>query len=326
MNSIFISIFLLIVSFIILFKSSDWFIEGTISLANLLRIPVFLIGVLIVGFGTSLPEMLVSIISSWQQHSAIALGNAYGSNIFNITFVLGGAAVVYPLIVSKRYFAIELPLLLLLTLFSIWIACDGRLTFTEALWLVAIFVVILLFLTFWYLRHPEEKQGNNDDFNPHLCLSRGQSLLFIGAGLTLLLLSSSVVVDSAVTIARYYEVPDSIIGLTIIAMGTSLPEFAAAVAAAKKQESDLVLGNIIGSNIFNTLIVVGISGLISAPLYFENSLLNRDLLISLGLTLLVWLSSIPIKGFSGKIGRIKGVILILLLLIYFAYLAKIAFL
>ena len=109
-------------------------------------------------------------------------------------------------------------------------------------------------------------------------------------------------------------------------MGTSLPEFAAAVAAAKKQESDLVLGNIIGSNIFNTLIVVGISGLISAPLYFENSLLNRDLLISLGLTLLVWLSSIPIKGFSGKIGRIKGVILILLLLIYFAYLAKIAFL
>ena len=325
MNSVFIAILLLIISFIILFKSSDWFVEGTIGLANLLKIPIFLIGLLVVGFGTSLPEMLVSIISSWEQHSALAIGNAYGSNIFNITFVLGTAAVVYPITVSKRYFAVELPLLLALMFLSVWITWDGQLTFTEALGLILLFVIILFFLTFSGLRRSQKELGKNGDFNPHLHLSWGKSLLFSSAGLILLLLSSRVVVDSAVTIAHYYGVSDSIIGLTIIAIGTSLPELASAIAAAKRQESDLVLGNIVGSNIFNTLIVVGISGLICSPLYFKSSVLGRDILISLGLTLLVWLFSIPVKGQSGKIDRAKGAILVSLVLIYFVYLARITF-
>jgi cation:H+ antiporter len=305
----------IIIGLVLLVWSADRFVDGAASTARHFGMPPLLIGMVIVGFGTSVPEMLVSALSAMQGNPGLALGNAYGSNIANIALILGAAALISPICVHSQVLRRELPLLLGISVISLLLLWDGNLSRADAVILLILFASIMG----WSIM--QGMRARTDAFSKEMDVEMASStmplkssVMWLVIGLVLLILSSRMLVWGAVTIAQSLGVSDLIIGLTIVALGTSLPELASSVAAALKKEHDIALGNVLGSNLFNTLAVVGIAGSIH-PLEVENAVLFRDMPIMLGLTL-----SLVFMGLCGrKNARINRFEACLLLLSYVGY-------
>lgn len=309
---------------ILLVWSADKFVEGAAATARHFGMPALLIGMVIVGFGTSAPEMVVSALASSQGNPGIALGNAYGSNITNIALILGITALISPIAVHSQVLRKELPILTIITFAAAWQLWDGNLSRMDAIVLLLIFAVLMGW-TIW-----QGMQKKTDEFGTEMEQELEQqqmpikrAVFWLITGLLLLILSSRVLVWGAVEIATALGVSDLIIGLTIVAVGTSLPELASSVIAARKGEHDIALGNIIGSNLFNTLAVVGIAGSI-APMAVSQELLYRDVMTMMVLTLSLFVFGYGF-GKQGRINRIEGGILLSAYVGYTVYLITTVF-
>jgi len=289
--------------------SADRFVYGASALAKNIGISPMMIGLTIVAMGSSAPEIVVSAIASANGNMNTAVGNALGSNITNIALVLGITALVKPLLVSSTTLKRELPALLIISLIAIAFMFDGKLKSYEGIILLGLFIFVLAMMAWLSLQVDKEDPlvAETTDEIPK-DVSNTSALLWIGLGLVILPLSAHFLVNSAVEIARFLGISDLIIGLTIIALGTSLPELAASIAGVLKGEDDLALGNIIGSNIFNLLAVLGMPGLI-APGLLDPDVYNRDMYVMLGLTLLLFLFSFDLIG-KRTISRTNGFLLL----------------
>lgn len=304
-----LNIVIFIVGLVVLSWSADRFVYGASALAKNIGISPMMIGLTIVAMGSSAPEIVVSAIASVNGNMNTAVGNALGSNITNVALVLGITALVKPLIVSSTTLKRELPALLIISLIAIGFLFDGELKSYEGIILLGLFIFVLAMMAWLSLQVDKEDPlvAETADEIPK-GVSNTAALIWIGVGLVILPLSAHFLVNSAVEIARYMGISDLIIGLTIIALGTSLPELAASVAGVLKGEDDLALGNIIGSNIFNLLAVLGMPGLI-APGLLDPDVYNRDMYVMLGLTLLLFLFSFDLIG-KRTISRANGLILL----------------
>ena len=304
-----LNIVIFLIGLIVLSWSADRFVYGASALAKNIGISPMMIGLTIVAMGSSAPEIVVSAIASANGNMNTAVGNALGSNITNIALVLGITALVKPLLVSSTTLKRELPALLIISLIAIGFMFDGELKSYEGIILLGLFIFVLAMMAWLSLQVDKEDPlvAETADEIPK-GVSNTSALIWIGVGLVVLPLSAHFLVNSAVEIARYMGISDLVIGLTIIAFGTSLPELAASVAGVLKGEDDLALGNIIGSNIFNLLAVLGMPGLI-APGLLDPDVYNRDMYVMLGLTLLLFLFSFDLIG-KRTISRTNGFILL----------------
>ncbi|WP_293729949.1 calcium/sodium antiporter [uncultured Actinobacillus sp.] len=307
---------------LLLIWSADRFVDGAAATARHFGMPQLLIGMVIIGFGTSAPEMIVSAFSAINGNPGIALGNAYGSNITNIALILGLTALILPLAVNSQVLKQELPVLIFVTVLSAFLIMDGDVSRLDA-WILLVVFFIYMGWTIWNGLHNKEDSLTTDvkeELQEQAYMSLGKALLLVVIGLALLMVSSQLLVWGAVEVARYFGVSDLIIGLTIVAVGTSLPELASSIMAARKNEVDLAVGNIIGSNLFNTLAVVGIAGAIS-PMHVGQEIFTRDMFVMSILTLLLFFFGF---GKKGEINRFKGMILLVTYIAYNFYLFKTA--
>ncbi|MFU2089788.1 calcium/sodium antiporter [Avibacterium avium] len=313
----FLSFLAILVGLAILVWSADRFIDGAASLASYLGMSPLLIGIVIIGFGTSAPEIIVSALSALNHSPGIALGNAYGSNITNIALILGVTAMIKPIMVNSQVLKKELPVLMLVTLLSALLIYDATISRLDALILLAVFTFYMGWTIWQGKKHSNDtlEQNINDELKEKSQMPLKTAVLWLVIGLALLMASSQLLVWGAVNIATYLGVSDLIIGLTIVAIGTSLPELAASIMAARKNELDLAVGNIIGSNLFNTLAVVGIAGAIS-PIQATPEVFSRDMLVMIALTGLLFLFGYGFKRKNGRINRVEGLVLFLCYVAY----------
>ena len=323
---IFIHMMLLMPSLAILFGfalliwSADKFVLGASNTARSFNISPLIVGVVIVGLGTSAPEMLVSAMAAVDGKTGLSIGNAIGSNITNVGLMLGMTALFYPLHIHSKLVKREMPVLLLVILFSYYILMDGKLDFVNGLALLGMMFAMVGY-TVW-----EAKNSDGDTISQDILddipeeIGRAAALKWLLIGIVLLIVSSRILVWGAVEIAEFYQVSDLIIGLTIVAIGTSLPELAATLAAARKKEYDLAVGNIVGSNLFNILGVMALPGLIH-PAGFDDEVLTRDFPVMIGLTVALMIFSIAWrKGKTGVLGRFEGALLVLGYVAYMVWL------
>jgi len=309
---------------VLLLWSADRFVEGAASVARHFGMSALLIGMVIVGFGTSAPEMLVSALASLQGNPGIALGNAYGSNITNIALILGLTAVISPIAVQSGILKKELPVLLGITGVAAWQLLDGGITRIEGFVLLGLFAGLMGWSIWHGTRAPEDHMGA--EFEQELverAMPPARAAIWLVIGLLVLVASSRLLVWGAVEIARDFGVSDLVIGLTVIAIGTSLPELASSLIAARKGEHDIALGNIVGSNMFNTLAVVGIAGTIH-PMAVEPEVLTRDLPVMALLTVSIFAFGYGWRGGQGHINRPEGGLLLAAYLAYTIYLVSTA--
>ena len=304
----FISILSLLIGFALLIWSADSFTDNGARIARIFNISPLIIGLLIFGFGTSAPEMLVSGLAAYDGHPELSIGNAFGSNIFNIGLVLAITAIIYPVTVEKSVLKKEWVFLFLSSLVAGFLLMDGFLSFLDGLILLA-----LLFLFLFYV-FSESKKGNrnnieaSEDSTDNQTKSRTWLLLLVS--LVILVSSAKLVVWGGTNLALAFGVTDLIIGLTVVALGTSLPELAVAISSALKKQHQMIIGNIIGSNLFNTLGVLAIPGLI-LPFQIPIELMSRDYIYMITLTILILVLS-----FKLKINRFGGIILLAILASY----------
>ena len=305
----------LLIGLPVLVWSSDRFVTGAAVAARLSGVPPLVIGMLIMGFGTSAPELLISGISAVQGAPGLALGNAYGSNITNIALILGFAALLKPIRVQSGVLRRELPVLAGITLLTAFMLRNLDISRYDGLVLLAVFAGVMLWTTVQGVRLPGDRLHEELDAEistKQMTLPR--AVFWILVGLVFLVASSRILVWGAVEIATALGVGELVIGLTVVALGTSLPELASTLAASRKGEDDLAVGNIVGSNLFNTLAVVGLAGSIH-PLPIEPEVFSRDIPVMGALTLSLFVFGYG-RGGHGRINRWEGGIL---LLSYFAY-------
>ncbi|MGE4511709.1 MAG: calcium/sodium antiporter [Sulfurimonadaceae bacterium] len=307
----------LIAGLVLLLWSADKFVDGGAASAKHLGVPTLLIGILIIGFGTSAPEMLVSLIAALDGNPQLALGNAFGSNITNIALIIGATAVVAPIVVHSRIISKELPLVLIITLASGWMVYDGVLSFLEGSLLLLGFGMLIFWSIYGGLKARADSFSCevDRDIQEHE-MGLKESLFWLFAGIVLLIASSKLLVWGAVGIATALGVSDLVIGLTIVALGTSLPELSSCIVAVKKKEYDLALGNIVGSNMFNILAVIGISATIAPMNNLPEAVFYRDWIIMFTLTLTLFFMAYRFGAKKKIITRFDG---ILLLVAYAAY-------
>lgn len=295
--------------------SADRFVYGASALAKNMGIAPMMIGLTIVAMGSSAPEIMVAATASLAGSTDTAVGNAVGSNITNIALVLGITALIKPLIVSSTTLKRELPILLVITLIGVYFLADSDLSRIEGIVLITLFVLVIAGMA--VLSFTVDK---NDPLNAEAetevpsNVKTSTAVFWVAVGLLLLPTSAHFLVDSAVVIAKHFGISDLVIGLTIIAIGTSLPELAACVAGVLKGEDDLALGNIIGSNIFNLLAVLAMPGLI-APGVIDVSVANRDSLVMLGLSILLFVFCFNLRG-SRRINRFEALIFLVIFIGY----------
>lgn len=313
---------LLIAGFVLLIKGADYFVDGSSSVARILKVPTIVIGLTVVAFGTSMPEFSVSITAALQGDNDLAVSNVLGSNIFNLLVVLGCCALVNPVqakwsLLKKEFpFSIFITVILLLlnSNFSITKVLSGGGTFVLGRWGGILFLV--LFIIFLYATVTEAlaargRQGDNLD--EYEVLSPVNSALYIGCGLAGIILGGNLVVDSACAIAVQFGLSQTFIGLTIVALGTSLPELVTSVVAAGKGENDLAVGNVVGSNIFNILLILGASSAITPIVMDVTAVYDTAILIAA--SLLVYLAALSKR----EIRRSEGIVFLLAYLVFFAY-------
>ena len=320
-----LSIVCVLGGFAVLAWSADAFVDGASAVAKALGVSPFIIGMVIIGFGTSAPELCVSALSGATGHSDLSLGNAYGSCIFNIAVILGVAALIRPLVVKSSVVFVAVPMLVAIALLSCLLVMLGNgFSRVDGAILLGVFAVLLPVYC-WFDQSQKRKADTGgrlgettlpDSRDKPMPLWKGWLLLFVG--LAFLVGSSHVLVWGCVDIARKIGVSELLIGLTVVAVGTSLPELASAVASARKGEHEFVLGNIVGSNIFNTLAVVGLAGTISPFQNISPYLLTRDLPVMVLATVLI-----GVFGFNARaprepksVGRVAGGIWLLLFAVY----------
>ena len=316
----------LIVGLALLVWSADKFVDGAAATARHFGMPALLIGMVIVGFGTSAPEMVVSALASIQGNPGIALGNAYGSNITNIALILGLTALLSPIAVHSQVLRKELPILIGVTVLAAWQIFDGALTRMDAVVLLGVFFALMGWTIWQGLRNKDDVLATETEQDlAAASMPLPRALMWLVIGLALLIVSSRMLVWGAVSIAQAFGVSDLIIGLTIVAVGTSLPELASSLIAVRKGEHDIALGNVIGSNLFNTLAVVGIAGSIHPLENLPPEIFSRDIMVMSALTLLLFLLSFGFRGRPGRINRIEGGLLLACFVGYTAYLVSTVF-
>lgn len=293
----------------LLIWSADRFVLASAAVARHFGMPPLLIGMVVIGFGTSAPEMAVSVLAAAGGNPGLALGNAYGSNITNIGLILGVTALIRPLAVHSQVLRKELPLLTVVLVLAGWQARDGVLGRGEAAVLLGLFLLLMA----WTIRQGLRNRSDALAADMATVLAGGdrplrRSILQLVGGLLLLVGSSRLLVWGAVGIARGFGMSDLLIGLTIVAVGTSLPEFASSVIAVRRGEHELALGNILGSNLFNTLAVVGLAGVVS-PLTVARDVFVRDIPVMAVLTVSLFLIGYGFRG-PGRINRWEGAALL----------------
>ncbi|MBE0506084.1 MAG: calcium/sodium antiporter [Marinospirillum sp.] len=297
-----------LVGLVLLVWSADRFVVGACVTAERLGVPVLVIGMLLMGFGTSAPEMLVSLQASLDGNPGLAVGNVIGSNITNIALVLGLTALLSPIAVASGLIRRELPLLLGITVIAVLLLLNLQLVVWKGVVLLFLLVAFITY-SYWLTRQGKSDallDEVNDVLQP---MSKGKALMWMLVGLVLLVVSARLLVWGAVELAVALGISDMVIGLTLVAIGTSLPELAASIAAARRNQADLVIGNVIGSNIFNLLAVLPIPLLLSSG-GLDQALLLRDLPVMMGLTLVLLAVSLGIKK-QGRINRYEGAALLL---------------
>jgi cation:H+ antiporter len=288
---------------------ADRFVVGAAATARNLGISPMVIGLTIVGFGTSAPEMLVSGVAAWQGNTGIAVGNALGSNIANIALIIGVTALVAPLQVHSATLRREFPMLLGAMVLGYLLLVDLRLDRIDGAALLTAMALVILYTVHLGLRPASgDPMGQEYEAEVPAGISTGRALTWTLIGLLVLLASSRMLVWGAVSIAQALGVSDLVIGLTIVALGTSLPELAASVTGALKQEHDIAIGNIIGSNLFNLLAVLGLSAVIR-PASLDPAVLSRDYSTMVGLTLVLMVMAWGLRG-HGQVNRIEGGLLL----------------
>ena len=305
--------------------SADRFVEGAAATARHLGMPALLIGMVVIGFGTSAPEMMVSALASLQGNPGIALGNAYGSNIANIALILGLTALISPIVVHSQILRKELPVLTAVSLLAAAQLWDGHLSRLDAFVLLGVLAALVGWSILQGLRERSDTLGI--EMEQELTarpMPLPRALVWLTVGLVLLIVSSRILVWGAVSIAQTLGISDLVIGLTIVAIGTSLPELASSLIAVRKGEHDLALGNVIGSNLFNTLAVVGIAGAIH-PLDVPPEVLTRDMAVMGALTLSLFIIGYGFRGRQGRINRVEGAVLLSVFLGYTGYLVSTVF-
>lgn len=308
-----LQIVLLVVGFVMLIKGADWFVDGAASLAGKFGIPQLVIGLTIVAMGTSAPEAAVSISAALQDNAGITIGNVVGSNIMNVLVILGLASVIIPIAVKKSTIKYEIPFTILATIvlavLGLW---DNKISRLEGgiLW-----VLFIAYLTYLFLM---TKKGEAEVEETESKLDKvWKMVVFILIGGGLIVWGSDVTVDAASKIAGYFGMDDRLIGLTIVALGTSLPELITSVTAAKKGSADIAIGNIVGSNIFNILFVVGTTALITPVVYAQNFIVDSIVAVAAMVLLLVL-----VINKDKKLKRWGGAILLIGYVAYFIYLVQ----
>ncbi len=304
----------------LLIWSADKFVEGAAAMARLLGVSVMIIGITIVGFGTSAPEIVVSIISVLQDTPDLAIGNALGSNIANIGLILGVTAIIVPVPVAIHLFKNEYPLLILATAIMTWSLFDLSLDIVDGFALMGLLALSLLHLIREHRRHPAQYAREEHESEEMIhTMQMPAAIGWLTLGLLVLVGSSKLLVWGATGIALALGVSELIIGLTVVALGTSLPELAASIASLKKGKPDLAIGNVIGSNLFNSLAVIGLPALLTS-FSINDAARWRDLPVVIGLTLMLILMSRFPTAVPRHLTRSKGVVLLAAFVIYQLYL------
>lgn len=312
------SYLLLIAGFLLLIKGADYFVDGASGIAKHFKIPSLLIGLTIVAFGTSSPEAAVSISAAIKGSTGIALGNVLGSNLFNITFIVGFSAMIYPLTVERQTIRKEIPLTLLAGL-SLAVLSLDNLFGVDQLPLVSRgdgLMLLLIFCVFLYYIFEVARNSRETDVSveSHPDVALGKCTLFALGGLAAIVFGGDLVVKSSIDIARQFGLSETLIGLTIVAVGTSLPELITSAVASLKKQSDIAVGNIIGSNIFNILFILGISATIS-PLTVDLSM-TVELVLNILLTVVLF----QFSRSGRRINKVEGLLLCLMYLAYTVFL------
>ncbi|EGR0925504.1 calcium/sodium antiporter [Vibrio parahaemolyticus] len=309
---------LLIVGLVLLVWSADKLVFGSAAIARNVGISPLVIGMTILAMGSSAPEMMVSATAAWDGKTDTAVGNVLGSNIANIALILGITALIKPLSISSAVIRRELPLMIAVTVLAGILLWNSHLGFYEGVLLFVLFGAFLFAML--QISRKEQKSGDTflEDQESEIPqgVSNPKAIMWVVIGLILLPLAASLLVDNAVIIAKHFGMSDLVIGLTIIAIGTSLPELAASLAGVLKGEDDMAVGNIIGSNVFNILAVMGLPGIIN-PSTLSEYAMGRDFWIMLGVSLLLVAMCL---GKSRSINRLEGAILFTCFLGYQVYL------
>lgn len=305
----------MIVGIALLVYSAEFFIEGSSTLALRFGMPKLLVGMLVIGIGTSAPEIVVSVLSALNGSSGLALGNAYGSNITNITLVLGATALISPLFIQKSLVKGDFLILIGVTALAIFQLLDGQVSRLDGMILLGALAVFLAFQIYV----AKLGKSDNDELPDMTGFKMNTALAKLIGGLVVLVLSSRLVVWGAVEIAKIAGLSELIIGLTIVAVGTSLPELVSSIIAARKGEDEMALGNVIGSNIFNTLAVVGVPAVI-AQMTVAKEVVSRDMVVMAGVTLLLFVLCVFAVRGGQKLGRGVGGVLLSIFVAYTVWL------
>ena len=298
---------LLAFGFVLLVKGSDWFVDGASGIATRLRIPQLVIGLTIVAMGTSAPEAAVSISAALKGSADITIGNIVGSNILNILIILGLASAIVPIAVAKSTICVDIPFMLAITGVLLALGWDGSITLVDGLIMLILFAGYLGYMLYMAKKGGEDGEEIKD-------LKLWQALLYTVLGLVLIVWGADMAVDAATELARIFGLSERFIGLTVVALGTSLPELFTSVTAARKGNADIAIGNIVGSNIFNILFVVGLSAMIVPVPFTPNFRIDTMVAIAAGVMLL--LCSLRQK----KLVRWHGIAMLLGYGAYFLYL------
>lgn len=308
---IIIQLALLALGFAVLIKGADWFVDGASGIAEKMKIPQLVIGLTIVAMGTSAPEAAVSISAAFKGSADITIGNIVGSNIMNVLIILGLSAVITPLAVAKSTIRFEMPFVIAITVIILVLGLDGTISFTDGVILWALFIVYFIYL--FVLAKKQMKANAGKEKTSAKQKSVWILLLLVVAGIAGIIIGSNVAVDAATALARIFGLSERFIGLTIVALGTSLPELVTSVLAARKGNADIAIGNIVGSNIFNILFVVGTSALI-IPITFASAFII-DMLVAIAATVMLLICCIP----KQRLGRISGALMLAGYGAYFAF-------
>lgn len=298
----------ILVGFVLLIKGGDFLVEGAVSIAKRANLSPMVIGLTIVGFGTSSPELLVSIQAALSGSSGIAIGNVVGSNIANIALILGIAAIVKACTAKKKTLKVDMPFMLLVTALFVTIAMSGTISRLAGI----LGFLLLCSFTIWEIKTNQTEENNEDDNEPPMAVWK--AIIVIILSFAALVYGSDKLVEGASNIARMLGVSDRVIGLTIVAVGTSLPELFSSVAAARKGQTDMAIGNVVGSAIFNLLCVVGISAAIS-PIYNTNDGFLTDYICMVALSGLLWFFLSTKKTLE----RWEGIVLVTIYVGYITY-------
>ena len=303
---ILVQIILLCVGFFMLVKGADLFVDGSSGIATKFKIPQLVIGLTIVAMGTSAPEAAVSITAALKGNADITVGNIVGSNILNILIILGLSALITPLMVAKSTIKAEIPFMILITFLLLGVGYDGTIGLLEG---IILLVVFLIYLGYLFLLALKDRDKADEDIKE---ISVAKALIWTVVGLFLIVFGSNVTVDAATKIAQVLGLSERFIGLTIVALGTSLPELFTSVSAARKGNADIAIGNIVGSNIFNILFVIGVSASI-IPVPFAVGF-RFDTIVAVVAAVLLLVCSLK----DNQLKRWAGPVFLLTYAVYFA--------